>query len=145
MNKIFIVLLLVVLVFSFAGCAVKNSRDGKINANSNNTKIEYKSNSPSDAKKRLDTEKGVILLDVRTAEEYTEKHIPGSILIPVDVIDKEAQSKLTDKAAPIFVYCQSGRRSVTASESLVKQGYTNVFNLGGINDWPYETEAGDPK
>ena len=108
-------------------------------------KIQYQNISPADAKKRLESEKNIVLLDVRTVEEHTEKHIPGSMLIPVDVIEKEAESKLKDKSAPIFVYCRSGRRSVTASESLIKLGYTNVYNLGGINDWPYETEAGAPK
>jgi len=67
------------------------------------------------------------------------------MLIPVDVIETEAPVKLTDKNAEIFVYCRSGNRSVTASQALVELGYTNVYNLGGINDWPYETEAGAPK
>lgn len=97
---------------------------------------------PEEAKKRLETEKGIILLDVRTQEEYLEKHIPNSLLIPVDVIEKEAPVKLTDKNATLFVYCRSGNRSVTASQALVKMGYTNVYNLGGINDWRYETVSG---
>jgi len=79
---------------------------------------------------------------VRTQEEYIEKHIPNSVLLPVEVIEKEAPSKLTDKDATIFVYCKTGRRSVVASETLVKMGYTKVYNLGGINDWTYETESG---
>ena len=102
----------------------------------------YQNISPEEAKKRLESEKGIVLLDVRTQEEYDEKHIPNSLLIPVDVIEKEAPEKLTDKNTPIFVYCRSGRRSVTASEALVKMGYTKVYNLGGIIDWPFETETG---
>jgi rhodanese-related sulfurtransferase len=78
---------------------------------------------------------------VRTEEEHSEKHIPNSILIPVDIIEKEAATKLLDKNAPIFVYCRSGRRSITASETLVKMGYADVYNLGGIIDWPYETKS----
>lgn len=103
----------------------------------------YEDISPAEVKKRLGTEKGTILLDVRTSEEYAEKHIPGSILIPVDVLENEAEGKLKDKNATIFVYCRSGRRSVTASEILVKLGYKKVYNLGGIIDWPYETESGN--
>jgi len=99
---------------------------------------------PEDAKKRLENEKGIILLDVRTQEEYSEKHIPNSLLIPVDVIEKEAPLKLTDKGTTIFVYCRSGRRSAIASEALIKMGYTKVYNLlGGINNWTYETESGN--
>ena len=104
--------------------------------------ISYTNISPEAAKARLDSEKGIILLDVRTLEEYTAQHIPNSILIPVDVIEAEAPLKLTDKNAVIFVYCRSGNRSVAASEALVKMGYTKVFNLGGIKDWPYETVSG---
>lgn len=102
----------------------------------------YSNIKPAEAKKRLESEKGIILLDVRTQEEYAEKHIPNSMLIPVDVIEEEAPAKLTDKNAVIFVYCRSGRRSAAASEALVKMGYTGVYNLGGIIDWPYETESG---
>lgn len=82
---------------------------------------------------------------MRTKEEYAEKHIPGSMLIPVDALEKEAPSKLNDKNATILVYCRSGRRSVAASEVLVKLGYTNVYNLGGIMDWIYETKSGEYK
>jgi len=135
MRRFVIGLVLVVISIGFVAC---NSKD-----NSDSTKASgYINIQPEEAKKRLDSEKGIILLDVRTHEEYNEKHIPNSLLIPVDVIEKEAPSKLTDKNAIIFVYCRSGRRSVTASEALLKLGYTNVYNLGGIIDWPYETETG---
>ena len=90
----------------------------------------------------MKVEKGIILLDVRTLEEYEESHIPNSILMPVDSIEKEAPAKLTDKNANIFVYCRSGRRSTTASEALAEMGYSNVYNLGGIIDWPYEIKSG---
>lgn len=97
---------------------------------------------PQEAKARLDKGESVILLDVRTEEEYNEKRIPGSILIPVEGIDSDAPAKLTDKAAVIFVYCRSGRRSAIAVEVLTLMGYTKVYDLGGIEDWPYETVSG---
>jgi rhodanese-related sulfurtransferase len=93
---------------------------------------------PAEAKKRLDTEQGIILLDVRTAEEYTAGHIAGSLLIPVEKIAAEAGTKLPDKNAVLFVYCHTGRRSAIAASELVKMGYTQVYDLGGINAWPYE-------
>jgi len=105
--------------------------------------LTYTDIKPEEAKKRLDSEEGIILLDVRTQEEYAEKHIPNSLLIPVEDIEKEAQSKLTDKNAIIFVYCRSGRRSAIAADALFKMGYTKVYDLGGINDWTYETESGN--
>jgi len=97
---------------------------------------------PSEAKKRLDEEKGIILLDVRTQQEYIENHIPRSTLIPVNVLAREANKKLPDKRATIFAYCRSGNRSRAAVKMLLKQGYTNVFDLGGIMRWPYKTVSG---
>lgn len=141
------IVLILILVFTVSCGSGKVGRDSQVD-NITATKgdsmenITYMNISPEDAKKRLDSEKNIVLLDVRTKDEYEEKHIPGSLLIPVDVIEKEAASKLTDKNADIFVYCRSGRRSVTASEALVKMGYRNVYNLGGIIDWPYETVKG---
>ena len=104
--------------------------------------LSYTNIKPEEAKKRLESEKGIILLDVRTQAEYVEQHIPNSLLIPVEEIEKEALTKLKDKNTIIFVYCRSGRRSAIASQVLVKMGYTRVYNLGGIIDWPYETESG---
>lgn len=101
----------------------------------------YQTISTETAKKRLDSEKGIILLDVRTLAENREKRIPGSLLIPVDEIKKQAADKLKDKNAAIFVYCRSGNRSAIASQELANMGYTNVFDLGGINNWSYETES----
>lgn len=97
---------------------------------------------PTEAKKRLDMEKGIVLLDVRTQEEYLEKHIPKSTLIPLNVLAVEASKKLPDKQATIFVYCRSGNRSRAAVKRLLKQGYTNLFDLGGIIRWPYKTVSG---
>lgn len=97
---------------------------------------------PSEAKKRLDMDKKIILVDVRTREEYIENHIPGSTLIPLNVFAKEASKQLPNKQATIFLYCRSGNRSRAAVKMLLKQGYTNIFDLGGIIRWPYKTVSG---
>lgn len=97
---------------------------------------------PSEAKRRLDVEKGILLVDVRNWEEYIENHIPKSILIPLFGLKKEVDKKLPDKQATIFVYCRTGNRSRAAAQILLKQGYTNVFDLGGIVRWPYKTVSG---
>ena len=93
-----------------------------------------------EAKTIMDTEKGYIILDVRTQEEFDEKHIPGAILIPDYEIKEKAPEILTDKDQLLLVYCRSGRRSKAAAQALVELGYTNIKEFGGIIDWPYETE-----
>lgn len=95
-----------------------------------------------EAKKKMQDTKNFILLDVRTPEEFSEQHIPGATLIVDSQISAEAQKKLPDKDTPIFVYCRSGRRSTAAAKQLVNMGYTQVYDFGGIIDWPYETVSG---
>mgnify|MGYP003295861607 CR=1 FL=1 len=91
-----------------------------------------------EAKTIMDTETDYIIIDARTAEEFAEGHIENAILIPEYEIKDRAEKELPDKDALILVYCRSGRRSKIASEELVKLGYTNVKEFGGIIDWPYE-------
>ena len=95
---------------------------------------------PEEAKQLMDTQQDYVILDVRTRQEYEEKHIPGAILIPDSEIGERAEQALPDKNQLILVYCRSGRRSKLASEKLAQLGYTNIREFGGIIDWPYETE-----
>lgn len=78
------------------------------------------------------------LVDVRTQEEYDEGHIEGALLLPLDQLETLSEEQLTDKEATILVYCRSGNRSAQASEILVDLGYQNVYDFGGIVDWPGE-------
>lgn len=90
--------------------------------------------------KRLVTEEGALLLDVRTADEFAEGHVDGAIQIPHDeladriqeVIDKQGG----DKHKPIVVYCRSGHRAGIAKDVLTENGFDQVTNLGGYTDWP---------
>ena len=93
-----------------------------------------------DAKKIMDSGEEHIILDTREQDEFDEGHIPNAILIPYTEIENKAIELLPDKEKLILVYCRSGRRSKIAAESLVKLGYTNVKEFGGIIDWPYEVE-----
>lgn len=97
---------------------------------------------PDEAKKLLDTTKGIILLDVRTEAEYRERRIPKSLLIPLNSLKAQAPKRLPDKNKEILVYCQSGSRSGAAVRILSKLGYVKVKNIGGIIHWPYETVSG---
>ena len=87
----------------------------------------------------MEEESDYIILDVRTAAEFAEKHIPGALNIPNETIGTEEIPELPNKEQLILVYCRSGNRSKQASEKLVALGYTNIVEFGGINDWPGET------
>ncbi|MFT9497131.1 rhodanese-like domain-containing protein [Anaerosolibacter sp.] len=99
----------------------------------------YRSIDPAEAKAKL-KDKKVILLDVRTTEEYKEKHISQSVLIPLDELQGKIEKSIPNKDQEIIIYCRSGNRSKTASTMLLKMGYENVYDLGGIIDWPYGVE-----
>lgn len=97
----------------------------------------YHKITPEEAKKMMDSQK-VTVLDVRTQEEYDSGHIAKAKLLPVDTIEASAEAALKDKDATILVYCKAGKRSKAASNILVEKGYVNVYDFGGIQDWPYE-------
>ena len=98
----------------------------------------YEQISGAEAKALMDSESGYIIIDARTQEEYDQGPIPGAILIPEYEIADRAEKELPDKDQLILVHCRSGRRSKIAAEELVKLGYTNVKEFGGIIDWEYE-------
>ena len=97
----------------------------------------------AEAATMMEEESSYIILDVRTTEEYSEKHIPGAINIPNETIGTEDIPELPDKEQLILGCCRSGNRSKQASEKLVKLGYTNIVEFGGINDWTGETVSGE--
>ena len=96
---------------------------------------------PQQAKQRMEQNDKIVVLDVRTQEEFAAGHIPGAVLLPVDLIEaksEEVAKVLPDKDAEILVYCRSGKRAHRASQALADMGYTNIEHIGGIMDWPYE-------
>lgn len=94
-----------------------------------------------EAKEMMDTQE-VIVLDVREQNEYDSGHIPGAVLLPVGTIDEDtAAAVIPEKDSTVLVYCRSGNRSKTASSALAELGYTNIYEFGGINSWPYEIES----
>ena len=105
---------------------------------SDSDSASYDQISGAEAKALMDSESGYIIIDARTQEEYAKGHIPEAILIPEYEIADRAEKELPDKDQLILVYCRSGRRSKIAAEELVKLGYTNVKEFGGIIDWEYE-------
>ena len=118
-------LMVLTFPFMFAGCSGGGT-------------LAYEQISGDEAKTLMDNEQGYIIVDARTQPEYDEVHIPGAIMIPEYEIADRAKKELPDKNQLILVYCRSGRRSKIAAEELVKLGYTNVKEFGGIIDWKYE-------
>ena len=126
-NKRFLIALLTfALPFGCVGCSDGGS-------------ASYDQISGAEAKALMDNERDYIIIDARTQSEYDQGHIPGAIMIPEYEIADRAEKELPDKNQLILVYCRSGRRSKIAAEELVKLGYTNVKEFGGIIDWEYET------
>lgn len=132
---VIIMLTAALLLFGLTGCG-DNLSD---NSGSSSDNGGYEHISAESAKQLMDTQKGYVILDVRTEEEFAEGHIKNAILIPDYEIEQRAQKELPEKEQMILVYCRSGRRSKNAAQTLAKLGYTNVKEFGGIIDWQYET------
>ena len=124
--------LIIMLLISLSLFGMTACQDGGNNAT-------YEQITPQQAKEIMDTEQEYIIIDARTEEEFAEGHIENAILIPEYEISERAEKELPNKDQLILIYFRSGRRSKIASEELVKLGYTNVKEFGGIIDWPYET------
>jgi phage shock protein E len=78
----------------------------------------------------------VLILDVRSAEEYQDGHVPGAINIPHDEITARIQSLMPNQDKPIVIYCRSGRRADLASSVLSSAGFTQLLQLQGhMNGW----------
>lgn len=125
--SIFIVALFCAL--SLAGCASKEI----------DMEVTYTMITAEQAKTIMDSDVDYIIIDARTEEEFAGGHIENAILIPEYEVAERAEQELPNKDQLILVYCRSGRRSKIAADELVKLGYTNVKEFGGIIDWPYET------
>ena len=115
----------------FAGCA----------GTSNHQTNTYRSITMDEAVTMMAQETGYIILDVRRPDEFAAGHIPNAINVPNESIGTDEIPELPDKNQLILVYCRSGRRSKEASEKLVKLGYTNIVEFGGILDWKGEIET----
>ena len=116
------------LLFLLAGCTASNEQENS-----------YRQISMDEAVTMMEEESNYIILDVRTPEEFRERHIPNAINIPNETIGSEDIQELPDRAQLILVYCRSGNRSKQASGKLAELGYTNIVEIGGINDWTGDT------
>ena len=129
MRKIKMILLFILSLMLMSSCGTPGG-----------SSKSYRQISIDEAVTMMRDEKNYIILDVRRPDEYAEGHIPGAINVPNEEIGTAEIAALPDKSQLILVYCRSGRRSKEASEKLVKLGYTNIVEFGGILDYKGEIE-----
>ena len=130
--------MLIISLTLFSGCSLNENNQEETTTATTTTSLGYEQISGDEAKRIMDSEKGYIIIDARTDEEFNEGHIEGAILIPEYEIGDRAENELPDKEQLILVYCRSGRRSKIAAQALADLGYINVKEFGGIIDWKYE-------
>ena len=136
MKKI-ITVLVVGLLFLLVACASGEMDDPNSQNAGQPTTI-----TATQARNMMEELTDFILLDVRTETEFQNRRIEGAFLLPYDEIKSRAEAELPDKDAVILLYCQSGRRSALAAASLAAIGYTNIYDFGGIINWPYGSISG---
>ena len=133
MKKNIIALFIILSTLFISGCTTLNKEISSKDQES----VKVSKITSEEAKEEMNN-RDVIILDVRTEDEYNSGHIENSVLIPVDDLEDKAEELLVNKEQKILVYCRSGNRSKKAADLLAEMGYTNVNDLGGIKDWPYE-------
>lgn len=129
------VLLVIVFAFVLSGCSKTDNLEGEETPVVVNITAEI-------GKTMMEDNTAIVLVDVRTQEEFIEKHIPGALLVPVDELESLAPEMMPDKGTTYIVYCRSGNRSASAAQMLIALGYQKIYDMGGIIDWPYQTETG---
>jgi rhodanese-related sulfurtransferase/thiol-disulfide isomerase/thioredoxin len=146
MKKIFLTSLIIFAALALSACASKTpsqpdnaSSPSATAAASVSVSASYQKIAPEDVKKLMESGAEFLLADVRSAGEYNAGYIKGAVNIPVETIIGGKTPDLGGPDEKIVVYCQTGARSEAAAKELLKQGYTEVYDLGGITGWPYET------
>jgi rhodanese-related sulfurtransferase len=122
------IIFLVSAQFAFAGPSIE-----EVQKNVVNLWTPIKENQPHvmavEFKKILDSGKDLVLIDVRTADEYDAAHIPGAIHIPRGLTEWVTPKMIEDTDIPIYTYCRTGARSAFVAQRLTEMGYTNVTNI----------------
>jgi rhodanese-related sulfurtransferase len=129
----FLAIVIVILLAGTVLYAASQKKDTAVQ------QLSYTTITAQEAKKLMTENANAVIVDVRTRAEYDEIHIPGAVLVPNETIGNTAPSQLPEKNALLLIYCRSGNRSRQAAEKLAALGYTQVYNFGGIINWPYET------
>jgi len=133
MRKIVMLFCLSVLTLGICGCG--SAQTSEVTEGKDPAMATFQRVNSDEAAKMMAAEQGYLIVDVRTAGEYADGHIPNAINIPNESIHTTPPKELPDKAQKIFVYCRSGARSQQAAQKLANMGYTNIVEMGGIKDW----------
>ena len=131
MRQILLFALLAASLALLSGCALSKTKEDT--AKESSSKAAYHKISAEEAYEMM-TSQEVVVVDVRTREEYDGGHIENAVLVPNESIGSEMPEALPDKEATLLVYC----RSKDAAQKLLALGYQNVYDFGGVIDWPYE-------
>lgn len=131
-------LMLLTLTVFMVACKEDKKENEQMSESTSKNKKEYEMITMKDAKSIFEEEGDYIIVDVRRVDEYSSGHIPNAINIPNESIGEEDVKQLPDKEQTIYIYCRSGNRSKQAAEKLVKLGYSNIIEFGGILDWEGE-------
>lgn len=124
------ILAVVIVVLLFTGW--RSSRPLQTAEKKKNGKVLYRSLSPEDGWSLLQGNRKVTLLDVRTPDEFAYSHLPNSINLPLNDLEKKAIQTLGNRNKTILIYCQSGARSKQATKLLYAHGFTDVHDIGGM-------------
>ncbi len=141
MNKITVIVIIILIIWFLIFLGVKAFARGTSETFSTvgEKKATYRKISAQKAKEMIDSGQDLIILDVRTPGEFAGAHVKDAINIANETIGSDRPSSLPDLDATILVYCRSGVRSAQASKKLLALGYTEVYDFGGIINWPYDT------
>ena len=129
--------LLILVLLLVAAAAIWRLVSGPETKETEEASMTYQQITAEEAKKRMEQEADALILDVRTREEFETGHIKGAVCLPNEEISGEPE-ELPDKGQTILVYCRSGNRSKQAAQKLADLGYQQVYEFGGILDWPYQ-------
>jgi len=125
------------LITIFASCSSKSGETASAPAVPDATVI--RTIKAADFKSGMESNPNHLLLDVRTIAEYETEHIDSSMLIPVQELEQRLNEIIKWKSLPVFVYCRTGNRSMTAAKMLSNAGFSEIYNLeGGIGGWTRE-------
>ncbi len=124
--------------FLVVGCDSNNANNDSNSADSNNTSVQDYSIIDAVSAHDIIENEDVVIIDVRSKNEYNTGYIENAINIPVDSIQYKIENIVSDKNKKILLYCRSGARAQEAAKKLASLGYSNVYSFGGIVDWPYE-------
>jgi rhodanese-related sulfurtransferase len=135
-----IIFFVLVIIFSSCGC-FRREVEEVVAGVEREDKPLYQDVTVDEAKKLIDINDNIFIIDVRTQQEYDEGHVPGSILMPVDEFEKTVSEGEILPGKTVLIYCQSGNRSSRAADILSKTGYNYVEDqsvnnmLGGFSEW----------